>query len=243
MAYRSDLTRAVATLAAEVKLAHRIGRGDAYGAVEEAMERVARGLALQSWRDKKSPAGKAWAPGTSKTWGAHGGKRGDLYESGNLIRSVRIEERVNGFAISIRAAAEGGQFYGGTHQYGRTIRAKGFDPKRYAVAFKGVRLPMGAKARAGAVRSGFGIRPMAGSPTLKMRALRNAQGKYEYTTAPGAKALIGGRMKLRIPSRAMLPKGGTLPKHWEEAFIREATKWIRRYGGNHYTAGSPDIRG
>jgi hypothetical protein len=230
---QSSLTRAVAVLAAEVKLAHRISRGDAYGVIEERLEEVATHLAHRAWETKRSPSsGRPWRPGTSKG-------RGDLFESGNLFKSVAIEERTNGFAITIRAHASGGQLYGGTHQYGRTIRSKGLKTASYKMI-----MPAGSmsRQRERGVKNSFGkaatVRTFSGATSI---ATVKQRGVYHGTET--AKRLIGGKWKLRIPARAMLPKGGQLPADWEEAFTREITKWIMRYGGRFYTAGTPDLRG
>lgn len=202
--HRADIGKVLAALAAQIRIAHGLKTGEAYSAIEEKLSKTAHALALKSWELKQSPSsGKAWRPSKEKG-------RGDLFESGKLKGSVRVEDRPNGFAISIRAQTKGGQYYGGTHQYGRTIR------------------PRGVKTTT--VKT-FG--PDGSVTTKKLRG--------HYNTF-GAKPLIGGRWKIRIPSRAMLPRAGQLPAAWDDAFRREIARWTARYFGSYYTLGSPDIR-
>lgn len=106
---------------AQVKSA---ARGEAMQRVAEAMRDTALRLAERGFDAGQSPRGASWKPGKD-------GVSGRLKASGRLRSALRVEMRPNGFALTARAQAASGQYYGGTQQYGRTIRAKGGKPMRW----------------------------------------------------------------------------------------------------------------
>lgn len=85
--------------------------------VEDDLKRVALRLARLGYLQRRSPDGKGWRAGKS------GG--GDLIMSGAMLAALKVEDRESGFALVDRVGAVGGQLYGGSHQYGRTIKARG----------------------------------------------------------------------------------------------------------------------
>ena len=103
---------------------HRVASGQAVRTLGDALRSRAMELAAQGWDARESPRGTPWRP-------AAGGHSGGLTLTGRLRAALRVESRTRGFAITNRAQAASGQFYGGTHQYGRTIRAKGLKPMRW----------------------------------------------------------------------------------------------------------------
>lgn len=92
----------------------RIAHGEAVRDVAEAMKAAALGLAEKGWDHRESPEGKSWKPGL--------GGAGSLKLTGRLRAGLHAEDRPGGFALVDRAMNDKGAFYGGTHQYGRTIR-------------------------------------------------------------------------------------------------------------------------
>jgi phage gpG-like protein len=107
-----------------IELLRRVAAGETVQSFGEALRLRALELAAQGWDAKESPRGVPWRP-------AKGGLAGDLSLSGRLRAALRVEARPRGFAITDRAQAASGQYYGGTHQYGRTMRAKGLKPMRW----------------------------------------------------------------------------------------------------------------
>lgn len=118
------VTGSFADLRRAINQAARAGRGAAAADAIEALKKATLGLAERGFDAGRSPRGASWKAGRS-------GTSGRLKRSGNLRNSLRIESRPNGFALTARAAATSGSYYGGTHQYGRTIRAKGKKPMRW----------------------------------------------------------------------------------------------------------------
>lgn len=120
--------------------------------VEESLKRTAMTLVRRGYLKRISPDGVPWRPGKS------GG--GDLIMSGAMFGSLRVEDRPNGFAVVSRVADVDGSYYGGSHQYGRTIRAKGYEPLRAAVRWNGQVVARSAKIRSRSsqpIRAGFGV--------------------------------------------------------------------------------------
>lgn len=118
------VTGSFADLRRAIEQAARAGRGSAVADSLEAMKKASLRLAQRSFEAGRSPRGTPWKPGQD-------GASGRLQRSGRLRSALRIEARPNGFALTARARATGGAYYGGTHQYGRTIRAKGKKPMRW----------------------------------------------------------------------------------------------------------------
>jgi len=113
----SELGRTIESL-------RRVAAGETVQSFADALRARALELAAQGWDAKESPRGVPWRP-------AKGGLAGDLSLTGRLRAALRVEPRAGGFAITDRAQAASGQFYGGTHQYGRTMRARGLKPMRW----------------------------------------------------------------------------------------------------------------
>jgi len=113
----SKLGRAIESL-------HSVATGQVVRTLGDALRARAIELAAQGWDARESPRGAPWRP-------AKGGLSGSLSLTGRLRAALRVETRPHGFALTDRAQAPGGQLYGGTHQYGRTIRAKGLKPMRW----------------------------------------------------------------------------------------------------------------
>lgn len=189
--------------------------------VEEELKRTAMTLVRQGYLKRMSPDGVPWKPGKS------GG--GDLIMSGAMFASVRIEDRAAGFAVVSRVAAIDGAYYGGSHQYGRTIRAKGYDPIREAVKWNGRTVGRSKRIKSISsqpIRTGLGVWAPGRRVRLKMHALRFADGKYRYTKTAETKPLTwrtpDGKWhsvyKLRIPARPIVPRPGRLPVGWSNRF-------------------------
>jgi phage gpG-like protein len=102
----------------------RAAKGDTVRTIGAALRSTAFGLAARGWDAREAPRGTPWRP-------AKGGFGGGLSLTGRLRAALLVETRARGFALTDRAQAANGQFYGGTHQYGRTIRAKGLKPMRW----------------------------------------------------------------------------------------------------------------
>jgi hypothetical protein len=113
----SELGRTIESL-------HSVATGQVVLTLGDALRARAIELAARGWDAQESPRGAPWRP-------AKGGLSGGLSLTGRLRAALRVETRQRGFALTDRAQAPGGQFYGGTHQYGRTIRAKGLKPMRW----------------------------------------------------------------------------------------------------------------
>lgn len=94
----------------------RFARGDATRSLPKELGEASMKLVEESFRTKAGPNGRPWR----QTPGA-----GDLHDSGRLQAGMRLGMRAGGFAIVNIARSRGGSLYAGTHQYGRTIRAKG----------------------------------------------------------------------------------------------------------------------
>jgi len=118
------VTGPFAELARQCALLKGIASGEAVRSIGAALRARAFELAAQGWDARETPRGTPWRP-------AQGGFSGNLTLSGRLRAALRVETRARGFALTDRAQAASGQFYGGTHQYGRTIRAKGLKPMRW----------------------------------------------------------------------------------------------------------------
>lgn len=85
--------------------------------IEAELESTAMRLARLGYLRRMSPEGKPWRGGKD------GG--GDLILSGAMFASLRVEDRPSGFALVDRVGSANGQLYGGSHQYGRTIKPRG----------------------------------------------------------------------------------------------------------------------
>lgn len=192
--------------------------------VEESLKRTAMTLVRRGYLKRISPDGVPWRPGKS------GG--GDLIMSGAMFGSLRVEDRPNGFAVVSRVADVDGSYYGGSHQYGRTIRAKGYEPLRAAVRWNGQVVARSAKIRSRSsqpIRAGFGVWAQGRRARLKMRAFR-VGGKYLHSrteeTQPMRWRTPDGRWhsayKIRIPARPIVPRPGRMPVGWTNHFERAA---------------------
>jgi phage gpG-like protein len=106
-----------------------MARGDAARKVVDAMKDEALHLAEEGWDRRESPEGQAWKPGLN---GA-----GGLKLSGRLRAGLVAEDRELGFALVDRAMNDKGAFYGGTHQYGRTIRPGNWQSRKEYRALHG----------------------------------------------------------------------------------------------------------
>ena len=106
------------------ELLQGVAKGEVVRSIGTALRTTAFELAAQGWDARESPRGMSWRP-------AKGGFSGSLSLTGRLRAALQVETRARGFALTDRAQAASGQFYGGTHQYGRTIRAKGLKPMRW----------------------------------------------------------------------------------------------------------------
>lgn len=214
--------------------------------VEAELKRTAMTLVRQGYLRRISPDGVPWKPGKS------GG--GDLVMSGSMFSSVRVEDRPSGFAVISRVAAIDGSYYGGSHQYGRTIRANGYEPLRQAVKWNGQVVARSAKIRSRSsqpIRAGFGVWAPGRKVRLKMRAMR-VGGKYLYSrtdqTIPLRWRTPDGQWhsayKIRIPARPIVPRPGRLPVCWANRFEAAAggilqavlnpavhRRMLRQYGG------------
>ncbi len=89
-----------------------IAAGRAAEALREELRTRAVELSLESWSTRASPSGRPWRGGAS------------LYRSGAMRSALKAEWRPGGFALVDKVQSRTGALYGGTHQYGRTIRAK-----------------------------------------------------------------------------------------------------------------------
>ena len=118
------VTGPFAELSRTRQLLQAAASGDTVRGIGAALRTTAFELAAQGWDARESPRGMTWRP-------AKGGFSGSLSLSGRLRAALQVETRARGFALTDRAQAASGQFYGGTHQYGRTIRAKGLKPMRW----------------------------------------------------------------------------------------------------------------
>jgi hypothetical protein len=118
------VTGAFSELGRTIESLSRVAAGETVRSFGDALRARALELAAQGWDARESPRGVPWRP-------AKGGLSGDLSLTGRLRAALRVEARPRGFAITDRAQAASGQFYGGTHQYGRTMRAKGLKPMRW----------------------------------------------------------------------------------------------------------------
>jgi hypothetical protein len=96
-----------------------VAAGKAAEALRQELRTRALELALASWSTRASPSGRAWRGGAS------------LYRSGAMRSALMAQWRPGGFALLDKVQAKSGALYGGTHQYGRTIRAKGEKPMRF----------------------------------------------------------------------------------------------------------------
>ena len=118
------VTGSFSELGRTIESLQRVAAGETVRSFSVALRAKAIELAAQGWDAKETPRGTPWRP-------AKGGLSGSLSLTGRLRAALRVETRPRGFALTDRAQAVGGQFYGGTHQYGRTIRAKGLKPMRW----------------------------------------------------------------------------------------------------------------
>jgi len=118
------VTGPFAALGRTRELLQAAAKGDTVRTIGSALRGTAFGLAARGWDARDSPRGTPWRP-------AKGGLSGGLSLTGRLRAALLVETRARGFALTDRAQAASGQFYGGTHQYGRTIRAKGLKPMRW----------------------------------------------------------------------------------------------------------------
>ena len=118
------VTGSFADLRRVIEQAARAGRGSAAADAIAAMKKASLRVAQRGFDAGQSPRGASWKTGRD-------GASGRLKSSGRLRSALRLEARPNGFALTARAQASSGAYYGGTHQYGRTIRAKGKKPMRW----------------------------------------------------------------------------------------------------------------
>ncbi len=118
------VTGAFSELERTVESLHRVAAGETVKSFAEVLRARAFELAARGWDTRESPRGIPWRA-------AKGGLSGSLSLTGRLRAALRVEARPRGFALTDRAQAASGQYYGGTHQYGRTIRAKGLKPMRW----------------------------------------------------------------------------------------------------------------
>jgi phage gpG-like protein len=119
-----SVTGPFAALSQTRELLQGMAKGEAVRTIGAALRDRAFELAAQGWDARESPRGMPWRP-------AKAGFSGSLLLTGRLRAALQVETRARGFALTDRAQAASGQFYGGTHQYGRTVRAKGLKPMRW----------------------------------------------------------------------------------------------------------------
>jgi phage gpG-like protein len=116
-------------LKSNVETLFRAAKGEVVKKINFAMKETALGLAKDGWDHRESPEGRAWKPGLN---GA-----GGLKLSGRLRAGLMAEDRELGFALVDRAMNDKGAFYGGTHQYGRTIRPGNWQSRKEYRALHG----------------------------------------------------------------------------------------------------------
>lgn len=108
--------RGLETLASELRRLRQIATGRVQRELGEQLKKTALSLVARGWDSRETPRGAAWRPGRS---GA-----ATLQRSGAMRAALRADPRSGGFALTIRVAAPGGQLYGGTQNWGRTLKAK-----------------------------------------------------------------------------------------------------------------------
>ncbi len=167
----------------EIERIGGIGKGRTAHSIRQVAQQITWSMVTRGWDSRISPYGKPWKPGK---FGA-----GDLKRSGNLRQGLQAQDRPNGFALIVKAKARNGKYYGGVHQYGKTIKAKGYNPARYKIFS-----PLGrvSKHRLRGKYNAFGAKPLF---------IVGENGKF-------ARA-----WKVRVPARPMLPRKGDLPQKWD----------------------------
>jgi hypothetical protein len=214
--------------AIRMRLAEVASEGKWFAQVEEQLRSTAMRLVRAGYLRRESPDGVPWRLGKSSG--------GDLIMSGAMFASLRVEDRATGFAITDRVTAVGGSYYGGSHQYGRTIKAKGYSALRSAVPFnRSVR----DRYKRGPLRSGWGMTPVSGNVRLKMRAHRFSDGRFRYVKEADSKPLTWrtpdgkwhSAYKIRIPARPIVPRSGHLPELWSRDFERACDSILRNVLG------------
>ncbi|MFN7131604.1 MAG: hypothetical protein ACK4N5_05940 [Myxococcales bacterium] len=193
---------------AAAQLRHQLEEFRSGGAATGALARMketARALTFRAFETRTAPSGRPWRAGKS------GG--GDLVQSGALRAAIRIEDRHGGFAITNRVAnTKTNKLYGGSHQYGRTIRAQGYDPMRVRVFSPGGK-----------------VRRVAQYAWVKNANGKTVRGKPLYRKSAGAKPMRWrtpdgkwhSAYKIRIPPRPIVPRSGQVPAPWAAA-LRDA---------------------
>lgn len=166
-------------------------RGIEKGNLAKELEVRLKKAALQEvetgWSQRVSPQGKPWRS-------ARDGQTRTLVKSGKMRGELRAEDRVNGFAITVRANAKSGALYGGTQQYGRTIKAKGMKTRSYKI-----------------------FEPSGRVFSIKMRGVYDRSGAkpMKWQTPDGK---WHSAYKFRVPARPVVPPKNELPAKWDEAF-------------------------